>query len=95
MEIQHCVRDGERVEICQHRQHGRPPQKVQVQPDRPARGSDPSALHVFHQRAHQRGEVFTLCSQAGRVGPEKAQSDVWTSLRPQEYLPQKFTHMRR
>lgn len=94
MEIQHRFWDGERVEVCQHRQHGRPPEKVQVQHDRPPRGSDPSAVHVLHQRAHKRGEVFTLCSQASRVGPEKAQSDVWTYWRPQEYFHEKFTHMR-
>lgn len=67
VEIQHGVRHRERVEVCQHLQHGRPPQEVQVQHGRPPGGGDPSAVHVFHQRAHERGEVFTFGSQTSRM----------------------------
>lgn len=68
MAIQHCFRYSERVEVCQHCQHGRPPQEVQVQHDRPAGRSDPAAVHVLHPGAHEGGKVFTFRSQTRSVG---------------------------
>lgn len=65
--IQHSVWYSEWVEVCQHRQHGRPPQEVQVQHDHSSGRGDPSAVHVFHQRAHERGKVFTLSSQTSSI----------------------------
>lgn len=55
------------MEIRKHRKYGRPPQELQVQHNCPSGGGDPSAMHVLHQRAHKRGEVFTFSPQAGCI----------------------------
>ena len=62
--IQHLFRHGERVEVCQHLQHGRSSEEVPVQHHRSSGGSHPSALYVLHQRAHQGRALAALRSQA-------------------------------
>lgn len=79
--VQHSLWYGERVEVREHRQHGRPPQEVQVQHNRPPGGGDPSAVHVFHQRAHEGGEVFTFSPQTSSINNKIT---FWTFLRPSE-----------
>lgn len=65
--FQHRLRHRQRVEVRQHRQHGRPPEDLQVQRGDAAGGGHPAAVHVLHQRAHQGGALAALRSQARGV----------------------------
>lgn len=82
--IQHSVWYSQRVEVCQHRQYGRPPQEVQVQHNRSSGGGNPPAVHVLHQRAHKGGEVFTLSPQTSSISDIYIEVILWTALRPLE-----------